>query len=149
VIPRNGPALHGGQQHVVTIQEDENGRVTSRKYTGSPGLLGFVDSSQREEGVSDVEYINASEDEPDEQSRGVTPEIEMFTGSTVRVKRHSLSMDPEAEDQGGAEDNEPDQSASHYSLMPPVMAAEILTDTEDMDMSDNEMNQGQKWLGRL
>ena len=149
VIPRNGPALHGGQQHVVTIQEDENGRITSRKYAGSPGLLGFVDSSQREEGVSDVEYLNVSEEEhgDDDQSRGVTPEIEMFVGSTVRVKRHSLSMDPEAK--GDAEDNEPDHSTSHYSLMPPVTATEILTDTEDMDMSDNEMNQGQKWLGRL
>ena len=149
VIPRNGPALHGGQQHVVTIQEDEHGRVTSRKYTGSPGLLGFVDSSQREEGVSDTEYINVSEEEhgDDDQSRGVTPEIEMFVGSTVRVKRHSLSMDPEQQED--VEDNEPNHSASHYSLMPPVTATEILTDTEDMDMSDNEMNQGQKWIGRL
>lgn len=146
VIPRNGPALHAGQQHVVTIQEDEHGRITSRKYSGSPGLLGFVDANQREDGVSDTEYISVEEDHlEDDQSRGVTPEIEMFAGSTILVQRHSLSEDPAdpAEPNDNLE-NEADASASHYSLMPPIQAAEILTDTEDMDMSDGEMgNQGQ------
>lgn len=152
VIPRNGPAYHAGQQHVVTIQEDENGRVTSRKYSGSPGLLGFVDNSQREEGVSDVEYISVEEDHvEDDHSRGVTPEIEMFAGSTVRVRRHSLSEDPsDPAEPNDSVENEADASASHYSLMPPTQAAEILTDTEDMDMSDGEtVNQGQMWLGQL
>ena len=153
-IPRNGPALHAGQQHVVTIQEDENGRVTSRKYAGSPGLLhpGFNDSTQQEEGgTTDIEYVGTSADEDDSQSRGVTPEVEMFVGSTVRVKRHSLTLGPAQSDQpSDASDNEI-PAAANYSLMPPVQAVEVLTDTEDMEMSDGETagNQGQKWLGRL
>lgn len=132
-IPRNGPALHAGQQQVVTIQEDEHGRVTSRKYAGSPGLLGFAESSQ-DGGLTDVEYVGTSADEDDPHSRGVTPEVEMFAGSTVRIKRHSFSNEP---DQPDASDNEV-TPASHYSLMPPAQAVEILTDTEDMEMSDGE-----------
>lgn len=150
-IPRNGPALHAGQQHVVTIQEDEHGRVTSRKYAGSPGLLGFVDNSQQEEGgTTDVEYVGASADEDEGQSRGVTPEIEMFAGSTVRVKRHSLTADPPQLDQQDDPSDNETHAASNYSLMPPVHAVEILTDTEDMEMSDGETmgNQGQKSTGR-
>ena len=139
LIPRNGPALHAGQQHVVTIQEDENGKVTSRKYAGSPGLLGFVDSSQQEEGgLTDVEYLGTSGDEDDRVPRGATPEIEMFAGSTVHVS--SLApRSPMPDSHSDASDNESAQTGSKgYSLMPPVQAVDILTDTEDMDVSDGE-----------
>lgn len=139
-IPRNGPALHVGQHQVVTIQEDENGRITSRKSAGTPGLLGFAEASQ-DGGLTDTEYIGTSADEDDTHSRGVTPEIEMFAGSTVRIKRHSFSNEA---DQPDTSDNET-APASHYSLMPPVQAVDALTDTEDMEMSDGETmtNQGQ------
>jgi len=128
--PPNGPSRNVHRQ-VVTIQEDENGVVTSRKSARSPNLLSLAVQSD-EAGVSDVENISVSGDEDHheddqhiEAPAAVLEQLEV--SSSVRVQRHSFS----------AADAE-QESTSMFNLMPPVQTAEILTDTEDMEMSDSE-----------
>lgn len=131
-IPKNGPAPHGTHHQVVTIEEDENGTVTSRKLAKSPMLLGV--SSAEDGGVSDVELLGASGDDDDDWiNRSVTPEIEFFAGSTVHVKRHSLTTGPTAADLSAAA---AEPVSTNFGLMPPAVTSELLTDTEDMDLSD-------------
>jgi len=131
-IPKNGPAPHGTHHQVVTIEEDDNGTVTSRKLAKSPMLLAV--SSADDGGVSDVELLGASGDDDDDISRSVTPEIDFFAGSTVHVKRHSLTTGPTAADLSAAAAAEP--VSNNFGLMPPAATSELLTDTEDMDLSD-------------
>lgn len=143
-IPRNGPATHGAQFQVVTIQEDENGTVTNRKSARSPMLLNVANSDDGGGGVSDVEFLGVSGDEEEGaqlQPDTSAPEVE---GSTVYVKRHSISTAPNLSDLDGDTTtvNATTFPTVTSSLMPPTVAAELLTDTEDMEVSDAEPEPG-------
>ena len=131
--PPNGPSRNSVHRQVVTIQEDENGVVTSRKTARSPNLLSLAVQSD-EAGVSDVENISVSgdEDHHDDDQHNEAPAAvleQLEVSSSVRVQRHSFSEQAVDAEQ---------ESNSMFSLMPPVQTAEILTDTEDMEMSDSE-----------
>ena len=131
--PPNGPARHGAHRQVIEIEEDENGVVTSRKYARSPNMLSLAVQTD-EAGVSDIENISCSGDEDHEHDHD-TPAIDMEqldSSSSVRVQRHSISDQPPDIQQ------EESTSLMSSSLMPPGQAADILTDTEDMEMSDTE-----------
>lgn len=130
-IPRNGPALHSGQSHVVDITEDEHGRVTSRKMARSPALLS-VGFGQDDGGVTETESVGVSGDEGDDVSaEHPAPDIQLDDTTVEHKSDPAEVQDPEA-----VESDAPPSRG--FSLMPPATAAEILTDTEDMEMSDSE-----------
>lgn len=146
--PPNGPAR--AQHQVVTIQEDENGTVSSRKSARSPALLS-VGGGPEDGGVSDVEFLGVSGDEEDGgqaavvvggMDRLLSPEMmEDLAGSTVRIKRHSLTTYDPSQIQAPP----PQPSGGGGGLMPPAVQQDLLTDTEDMDMSEPESDPGGVW----
>lgn len=130
-VPRNGPAAHRGQSHVVDISVDEDGRITSRKSARSPALLS-VGLGQDDGGVTETESVGVSGDESEDVStEHPAPEINLES-TTVEHK-----SDPAEQEDPDAAGNET-SGGTGYTLMPPTTAAEILTDTEEMEVSDSE-----------
>ena len=134
--PPNGPALHSHQsaeQQIIIIQEDENGQVTSTASSNSasggyaPMLL--VVDVQEEGGSTDVEYLGMSGDEGDEahaRSTAITPDISYMVQSDHSVQVQVVDSQNEFQ----AADS------TTNTLGVPGQNTEMLTDTEDLELSD-------------
>lgn len=119
-IPRNGPAANMTvHQQCIYIQEDENGTQTITKENKEMPARGFLSVQAHDEGVSDVEYLNTSADEEDAHS-GVDIDAVELQDSTVQETRSSL--------------------LTAGSLAVPRPSSAALTDTEDMEVNENDVS---------
>ena len=126
--PRNGPTARtvAAHRHVVVIQEDENGRVTScatsdgDAMTYSPMRL-LIDEDLRGGGTTDVEEFEVSGDDASDRSahsHSVTPDLTaMMIGDALHV--HVTDLCVEQEPAGGP-------------IELGARVADVLTDTEDV-----------------